>query len=120
MIEIDDATFQAMRADAARRDAPRFAAWWRGTPLPAASPDYLHRLWSYAEGQARELGIEDDADGRISLYAAAFGLMGDMDGIQFLQVSDILFLSEDVDARLARIMAVARDGPRADAASPPR
>lgn len=113
MLKIDPATLQALEADAARRTVSRFVQWWSASALPPAAPPELESRYRHATEEAAALGIEDDDDGRISLYAAAFALMGDMDGIQFLQVSDILFLDESVEARLDRIRGVAARGPTA-------
>ena len=106
MLSISPETVAALEADASRRQFFAFAQWWRDAGLPPLDVDALQRLWRYAGEQALELGIEDDDDGRISLYAAAWALLGDMDGLQFLQVADILFLGESREQRLARIRAV--------------
>lgn len=106
MLIITSQTLAALQADASRREFIAFAHWWRSVALPPMELDALQGLWRFAGEQALELGIEDDEDGRISLYAAAWALLGDMDGIQFLQVSDILFLGESREERLARIRKV--------------
>lgn len=111
MLTITSETLAALEADASRREFFAFAHWWRSVALPPMELDGLQRLWHFAGEQALELGIEDDEDGRVSLYAAAWALLGDMDGLQFLQVSDILFRDGTIDERVAAVRAVARQSP---------
>ncbi|WP_425229569.1 hypothetical protein [Sphingomonas sp.] len=110
MLKIHPDTLAALEADAARRQPAQFGQWWAQNGLP---PGDLEARRQHAAQEAAQLGIEDDEDRRISLYAAAFALMPEMDGIQFLQVSDILFLDEPAAARLERIRGVAARGPTA-------
>ena len=112
MIEIDDHLLRRFEAEVAQRNCRAFAAWWRGRAdvLPQWDDARLEQLWRHVIAEAMELGIEDDEEGRISLYAAAFALLGEMDGIQFLRVSDLLFEPGSADARLPVLIRMARTG----------
>ncbi len=108
VLKIAPSTMTALEGQAAQQAFARFVQWWGRAGLPPGDGDWLRRLWDHAGAEAAELGVDADDEDRRSLYAAAFALMGDMDGHQFLRVADILFLDEPRPDRLRRIAAVAQ------------
>jgi hypothetical protein len=115
VIRVSERTIGRFEAVAQARILEDFVRWWSlsSPPLPPAPREYLSKLWDHGRGRAADLGIEDDERGQISLYAAATGLMGELDERQFLEVVDILFMPHSKQERLRAIIDIANRPRRA-------
>ena len=110
-LEISPGVFAAFEAEAAKQEVDQFRQWWNARSAWLGAPltlDDARRRLEAARAEGREIGVNDNDDNRLFIEAAAMRLLPSPTGEQWLLATDIVFMPEDDDARVARLVALAQ------------
>jgi len=110
-LEISPSVFAAFQADASRQEVEQFVQWWNVRSSSLGAPltmEGAHRTLEAARVEGREVGLTDNEDNRLFIQAAAMRLLPSPTGEQWLLATDVIFMPESDDARIARLVALAK------------